>query len=138
MYEEYLSAITGLWVILFTVLVQSLVASVSHRLQTSYIPGVLDEKLGHASFVFRSHRTFQNSLENVVLMVGPAILAILVGADAFWLALLIWVFALSRLMHMALYYLIATEKNPSPRSYFYMLALSSNIALFFMLGSQLV
>jgi uncharacterized MAPEG superfamily protein len=138
MYEEYLTSISGLWVILFTVLLQNLIASIAHRLQTSYIPGVINEKLGHTSFVFRSHRTFQNSLENVLLMVGPAILAILVGVDAFWLALLIWVFALSRLMHMALYYLVATEKNPSPRSYFYMLALLSNLSLFFLLGAHLV
>jgi hypothetical protein len=35
---------------------------------------------------------------------------------------------------MALYYMIATEKNPSPRSYFFMIGLVSNLVLIVMLA----
>ena len=40
-----------------------------------------------------------------------------------------WVFAIARLAHMVLYYAIATERNPSPRSYFYVIGMLSNLVL---------
>ena len=46
-------------------------------------------------------------------------------------------FALSRILHMALYYAIATEKNPSPRSYFFLLGVVANIALLVFVGLAL-
>ncbi|MCV6590176.1 MAG: MAPEG family protein [Marinobacterium sp.] len=125
----YASALSGLLLMLFTMLIQNLVATIAHRRQSHYVPGVVDEKLGHESFVFRSHRTWQNSLENVPLMFACAVLAMLAGVSASSLAITVWVYALARIVHMALYYTIATEKNPSPRSYFYMIALLANVAL---------
>ena len=58
-----------------------------------------------------------------------AILAVMVGADAYWTGVVIWIMALARVLHMVLYYAIATDKNPSPRSYFYLIAVLANIAL---------
>jgi uncharacterized MAPEG superfamily protein len=121
MFAEYHSTITALFFIILTIIVQELVATIAHRKQKSYVPGVLADNLGHESFVFRSHRTHQNSLENVIQLIVPAILAMFIGVAPFSLALVLWLFAIARVIHMLLYYVIATEKNPSPRSYFYMI-----------------
>jgi glutathione S-transferase len=51
------------------------------------------------------------------------------GVRPEWLAATVWTFAIARLIHMVLYYAISTERNPSPRSYFYMIALLSNVVL---------
>ncbi|MDO6568267.1 MAPEG family protein [Alteromonas sp. 1_MG-2023] len=130
MFTVYTYSIAGLAIIMFTVLVQNIVAAVAHRKQSSYIPGKVADNLSHDSFVFRSHRTFHNSLENVVQFVIPAILCMFIGVSPFYLAVFIWVYALCRIFHMALYYAVATESNPSPRSYFYMIGLLSNLLLF--------
>jgi uncharacterized MAPEG superfamily protein len=135
--DHYEVAMWGIWAILFTAFAQTMVATAAHRKQSSYVPGQVDAGLGHQSFVFRSHRTFQNTLENLFLMLGPAFLAILSGMSAYWLGILVWVYALARIVHMALYYMIATEKNPSPRSYFFMIGLLSNLVLLIMLAVHL-
>ncbi|MGL4474393.1 MAG: MAPEG family protein [Shewanella sp.] len=129
MFSAYTWAFWGIVVLIATLLVQALVAAFSKASQPGAIPGKIDASLSHASFVFRSNRTFANSLENITPMLGCALLAIFVGANAAATAALIWVMALARLVHMWLYYVIATEKNPSPRSYFYLLAMLANIAL---------
>ena len=125
----YHIAFTGLFIILLTLLVQWFIASKTKASQPGAIPGKIDEHLGHSSFVFRAHRTFMNSLENLPLMLGTSFMAILIGANALWTGIFIWVFAIARIIHMALYYKIATEKNPSPRTVFFMIGLLANIAL---------
>ena len=137
MLASYSFAILGLWLILMTVFVQAIVASVAHRKQKQYVPGIVNDKLSHESFVFRSHRTFLNSHENLLMMFGPALLGMLVGMDAYWLGILVWIYAISRILHMALYYVIATESNPSPRSYFFMVGFVANLVLLIMLGLHL-
>jgi uncharacterized MAPEG superfamily protein len=122
-------AFWGVFVILLTVLVQALVASIVKASQPGAIPGKMDESLGHSSFVFRSNRTVMNSLENIPVLLGSAFLAFFAGADPRWSGILIWTFALARLLHMILYYAIATDRNPSPRSYFFLLGVVANIAL---------
>lgn len=121
MFAVYTYSIAGLLVISLTVFVQNIVAAVAHRKQSRYIPGKVSEELSHDSFVFRSHRTFHNSLENIHQFTLPALLCMFLGAKTDVLAILVWAFAVSRIIHMALYYAVATEKNPSPRSYFYMI-----------------
>ncbi len=137
MYEQYLSSFWAMWFIVFTVIAQSLIATGAHRKQSQYVPGVVDENLGHGSFVFRSHRTFQNSMENAPLMLFTAFLAVLVGLSPGSLAATTWTFAIARLVHMVLYYKIATEKNPSPRSYFYVIGMLSNLVLVVMIAIHL-
>lgn len=127
--ENYSLALIGLWLILTTVMVQAVVASVAHRRQKKYIPGIVDNKLGHESFVFRSDRTYRNSLENMPPMFGLSMISLFIGLEPTSLGITIWVYALARIVHMALYYAIATEKNPSPRSFFYAIALAANIVL---------
>ena len=127
--QLYTVSFWGVFTMLLTLLVQLFVASGSKGSQAGAIPGKIDESLGHSSFVFRSHRTFQNSMENFPAMLGTSFLAILVAANVFWTGLLIWSFTLSRIVHMVLYYAIATDKNPSPRSYFFIIGLFSNIGL---------
>ena len=127
--ETYLLAYWGVFTALVILLLQWFVASGRKAKQPGAVPGKINESLSHDSFVFRAHRTFMNSLENYPLMLGTTFLTFFVGASAFWTALLIWVFVGARLIHMVLYYAIATEKNPSPRSYFFMIGLFANIAL---------
>ena len=134
MLDSYSVALFGILTIIFTVVVQSLVAAKYKASQPGAIPGKIDSSLSHSSFVFRSNRTFANSLENITVMVGASFLAILVGANPFWTGIIIWVMAISRIIHMILYYSISTEQNPSPRSYFYLIALVANIILLGLCG----
>jgi glutathione S-transferase len=138
MLDQYLVAYCGLLFILSTLVLQTMVATIAHRKQSQYVPGIVNETLGHDSFVFRSHRTFQNSLENAPLMFGTAILGVLVALNPTWLAATVWMFAIARFIHMVLYYAIATEKNPSPRSFFYAIALLSNLVLLGMIVVHLI
>ena len=130
MFTVYSYSIAGLLLISFTVFVQNIVAAVAHRKQSHYIPGKVSDELSHDSFVFRSHRTFHNSLENVHQFTLPALFCIFLSAPITILAVLIWVYAGCRIIHMALYYAVATEKNPSPRSYFYMVGVLCTIGVF--------
>lgn len=130
--ENYLVAFWGITAIIGLLFVQWFVASRSKGSQKGAIPGKIDPSLSHESFVFRANRTFMNSLENVPAMFATCFLAIFIGANAYWVAVFIWVFLVSRIIHMTLYYVIATEKNPSPRTYFFTLGLFANLALFFL------
>ena len=137
MLDQYVGTFWAFLFIIFNLLLQTLIATGAHRKQTQYVPGVVDENLGHNSFVFRSHRTFQNSLENTPIMLFTAVLGILVGLSPGQLGATLWIFALARFIHNVLYYVISTEKNPSPRSYFYAIALLSNIVLVVMIAIHL-
>ena len=131
MLEPYTTSLIGLWLVLTTITLQAVIATGAHRRQSKMVPGIVDPTLSHDSFVFRSDRTFRNSLENIVPFFGLSVLAMLAGFNAERLAIVVWVYALARLFHMILYYRIATEKNPSPRSYFYMVGL---LATFYLIG----
>lgn len=133
----YQFALWGILIIIATLLIQAFVGSGVKARQPGAVPGKVDPNLSHHSFVFRAHRTFMNSLENVPVMLATAFLAILAGASALWTAIFIWTFALARLVHMLLYYVIATERNPSPRSYFYLIGMISNAALLILSGMAL-
>jgi uncharacterized MAPEG superfamily protein len=128
-FENYTFAFWGILLILTTVLIQSIIAMVVKASQDGAIPGKIDNTLSHSSFIFRSHRTFMNSLESLPLILGSCITAILIGSNILWTNLLIWSYAISRIFHMILYYVISTEKNPSPRSYFFLIGLLSNIGI---------
>lgn len=128
-FNDYSTAFAGLAVILATVLVQQLIASGKKARAPGAIPGKMDDELGHESVVFRTQRTWMNSLENLPAMLGTIFLAVMVGADTRWTGLLVWVYAISRIMHMVLYYTISTNVNPSPRSWFFLLGLVANLVL---------
>ncbi len=128
---QYGDSIFLITLLLCMVVFQALVASVAHRKQTQYIPGVVDSDLDHNSFVFRSHRTFMNSLENVPVFIFTAMIAMFAGIDNATLYWTVLVFVVARLIHMLLFYKIATNKNPSPRSYFYVIALLAQLYLLF-------
>ncbi len=127
--NDYSAAFAGLAVILATVLVQQLIASSKKARAPGAIPGKMDEGLGHESVVFRTQRTWMNSLENLPAMLGTVFLAVLVGANDTWTGILVWVYAISRIVHMTLYYAISTDVNPSPRSWFFLLGLVANLVL---------
>lgn len=128
---QYGDSIFLITLLLCMVVLQALVASVAHRKQTQYIPGIVDSDLDHHSFVFRSHRTFMNSLENVPVFILTAMIAMFAGIDSATLYWTVLVFSVARLIHMLLFYKIATNKNPSPRSYFYVVALLAQLYLLF-------
>ena len=138
MLETYTTSFIGLWLMLTTITLQAVIATGAHRRQSKMVPGIVDPALSHDSFVFRSDRTFRNSLENIAPFFGLSVLAMIAGFSPDRLAIVIWVYALARLLHMILYYRIATEKNPSPRSYFYMIGLLATIYLIGDLGQFLI
>jgi uncharacterized MAPEG superfamily protein len=126
---QYSSVFWGLIAVIVLLFVQWAIATFAKGSQQGAIPGKIDPTLSHGSFVFRAHRTFMNTLENINAFMATSVVAVLIGADAFWTAVCVWMFFASRLVHMLLYYAIATEKNPSPRSYFFMLGLLANLGL---------
>ena len=136
--ETYTMAYWGVLIALVILLVQWVIASGQKAKRPGAVPGKIDDSLSHSSFVFRAHRTLMNSLENYPLMLGTVFLAFFIGVSAFWTGIFIWIFAIARLIHMVLYYAIATEKNPSPRSYFFMIGLAANVALLILCGVTLV
>lgn len=127
--NEYALTIWGLLLILSTLVVQSFIAATVKARQPGAVPGKMNPELSHESFVFRSNRCLANSLENGLMMLGSVFLAIFANANPKWIGIYTMAYAVVRLVHMLLYYAIATEKNPSPRSYFYLLGLICNIAL---------
>ena len=135
MFEAYQSSLLGLWVILATMVIQAMVAVRMHRRQEGgYKPGILKPSLDHSSIVFRTHRTFQNSLENIIPLLGMAFIAVLSGYGSFKLSIIVWIYAIARIIHMILYYKIATMKNPSPRSIFWAIGFLTNLYLMIDLG----
>ena len=89
MLEEYQSVFLGLWLILATMIVQAMVAIRVHRRQKGgYKVGVIKPELGQSSIVFRTHRTFQNSLENITPLLGMTIIAALIGYSSFKLSII--------------------------------------------------
>ena len=138
MLETYQTVFIGLWLILSTIIIQAIILIRSHRKQRGYKVGVMDSSLGQESFLFRSYRVFWNSLENIVPMFGMALLAILSGYDSSTLSAIIWIYALTRVIHMFLYYFIATDKNPSIRTIFYLIGFFANLYLMIDLGIFLI
>ena len=135
MFDVYNSSLIGIWLMLVTMIIQAMVAVRAHRRQKDgYSPGIVKPELGQLSFVFRSHRTFHNSLENIIPILGMTFLAMFSGYSPLKLSIIIWVYALARITHMILYYKIATEKNPSPRSIFWAIGFLANVYLAIDLG----
>ena len=81
MFEIYKLVFFALWVILTTIFAQAVVLIVAHRMQKNYKVGVIDASLGQQSFLFRSYRSFWNSVENVVLIFPFVIVGILIDYD---------------------------------------------------------
>tara|TARA_B100001109_G_C18798471_1_gene443700 strand:- start:519 stop:941 length:423 start_codon:yes stop_codon:yes gene_type:complete len=139
MFEAYQSTFIGLWLIVATIIVQAMVAVRIHRRQEGgYLPGILKPSLDHTSIVFRTHRTLQNSLENLIPLLALAVIALLSGYEPNKLSIVIWIYAISRIIHMILYYKIATNKNPSPRSVFWAAGFLSTLYLMIDLGIFLI
>ena len=138
MTNDYFLAHLGLWLILFTMIVQATIAAVVKAKEPGAIPGTQPQKPQHSSFVFRAFRTNANTIENAVPTLGLITLSLFVEANALGLAALIWLYAISRIIHMSLYYVIATEKNPSPRSYFFLLGFFAQLGLLILSFSALI
>ncbi|MBN25709.1 MAG: hypothetical protein CL578_11750 [Alteromonadaceae bacterium] len=132
------SSYTAFYLYLVMLLVQWAVATFSKAKQPNAIPGKIDENLSHDSFVFRAHRTFQNTLENSALFVGTVLFAFLLNVQSPVFAICVWVYLAARVVHMVLYYVISTEKNPSPRTYFFLIGLLANVVMLVMLGLRLI
>ena len=131
------SAFIAFYLYLIMMLVQWAVATFSKAKQPGAVPGKIDKDLSHESFIFRAHRTFHNTLENSALFIGTVLFAFVINYHSSVFAICIWIYVTARLIHMALYYAIATEKNPSPRSYFFLISVIANIVMLVLLGLRL-
>ena len=57
MLEVYQCSLLGLWLILSTIIIQSMVAVRIHRRQKGgYMPGIIKPELNHSSIVFRTYK----------------------------------------------------------------------------------
>ena len=136
--EMYQIVFVGLWLILTTIVFQAIIMVGAHRAEKDYKVGKIDPNLGQESCFFRSHRAFWNSVENIIPILGMVIVAIMSGYSPFKLGIVTWIYAISRIIHMLLYYYIVTEENPSPRSYFYGFGLLATLYLIVDLGIFLI
>ena len=134
MFEVYYLSFFGIWALLSLVVIEAIIAMGASRSQKKYTPGILNSDLGPESFVFRSVRAFKNSLENIVPFLGAAIISILLSMDPLRLARLVLVYVLARYIYTAVYYSIATRKNPSFRSLFYLVGLIVTIIMLVDIG----
>ena len=132
------SVYLAFYVYLILLLLQWAFATFSKGKQPNAVPGKIDSDLSHSSFVFRAHRTFQNSLENAPLFIGTVFLALIMNFHSPIFAIATWIYLIARIIHMVLYYAITTEKNPSPRTYFFLLGLVANSVMLFLLGFRLI
>lgn len=132
------SAYLAFYIYLLMLMVQWAVATVSKGKQPNAVPGKIDDALSHDSFIFRAHRTFHNTLENSPLFMGTILLAFAVSYQSAVFAICAWVYVAARIGHMLLFYGIATEKNPSPRSYFFLLGVIANVIMLLMIGWWLI
>ncbi len=134
MFEVYYLSFFGIWALLSLVVIEAIIAMGASRSQKKYTPGILNSDLGPESFVFRSDRAFKNSLENIVPFLGAAIISILLSMEPLRLARLVLVYVLARYIYTAVYYSIATRKNPSFRSLFYLVGLIVTIIMLVDIG----
>ena len=132
------SGYIAFYLYLVMLLIQWVVATFSKSKQPGAVPGKIDNNLSHDSFIFRAHRTFHNTLENSALFVGTVLLAFVLNVQSPIFAIFIWTYLIARIVHMVLYYVIATEKNPSPRTYFFLIGVAANIAMLVILGLRLI
>ena len=132
------SGYIAFYLYLVMLLIQWVVATFSKSKQPDAVPGKIDNNLSHDSFIFRAHRTFHNTLENSALFVGTVLLAFVLNVQSSIFAIFIWTYLIARIVHMVLYYVIATEKNPSPRTYFFLIGVAANIAMLVILGLRLI
>ncbi len=132
------SGYIAFYLYLVMLLIQWVVATFIKSKQPDAVPGKIDNNLSHDSFVFRAHRTFHNTLENSALFVGTVLLAFVLNVQSPIFAIFIWTYLIARIVHMVLYYVIATEKNPSPRTYFFLIGVAANIAMLVILGLRLI
>lgn len=125
----YQGSLLWLGILLSLIMLQWLIATVAKARLPGAVPGLPPSDHAHSSFAFRAWRTHQNSMENSGTMIGGALFAMLAGANGTWVESLLAILVITRVVHMVLYYAIATERNPSPRSYFFALSWLANVAL---------
>lgn len=130
MFNEFNSlALLGLTCIALLLWVQSFIAALVKAKQPGAIPGMEPQEATQMSFVFRAYRTHANTMENAIPTLAAGFTCVLLKAAEGWMNALIWLFVFARIAHMVLYYKIATDKNPSPRSYFYLIGSLSTLGL---------
>ena len=110
--EIYQIVFIGLWLILTTIVLQAMIMVGAHRAEKDYKVGKIDPDLGQESFFFRSHRAFWNSLENIIPFLGMSIVAILSGYSSFKLGIVVWIYAISRIIHTVSYTHLTLPTNP--------------------------
>ncbi|MBQ4832488.1 MAPEG family protein [Pseudoalteromonas sp. MMG010] len=128
---------TGFYIYLIMLVTQWAVATFSKAKAPNAIPGKISDDLSHDSFIFRAHRTFHNTLENSALFVATVLFAMAINYQSMAFSLCVWVYVIARIIHMVLYYAIATEKNPSPRTYFFLISLLANLVMLVLIGIRL-
>ena len=98
-YQPTLVACAALAVL---IMVQVLVADYA-SIRAKHVPGMPVTE-GHGSFLFRSARALGNTNETLGLFLLLVALAVLFGATARWVNLLVWVYVAARAGHMTFYY----------------------------------
>jgi uncharacterized MAPEG superfamily protein len=99
----YHSTLIACVVLAGLVLLQVLVADFA-SIRAKHVPGMPITE-GHGSFLFRSARALANTNETLGLFLLLAALALALGANAQWTAILAWTYVAARAGHMGFYYL---------------------------------
>ena len=137
MMQEYYVSFVGIWALLILIVIEAIISIGASRTQKRYVPGKTNSDLGPESFVFRSDRAFKNSLENIIPFLGAALISILLTMDPIRLSRLIIIYVLARYIYTAIYYSVATRKNPSLRSLFFSVGFLVTIIMLVDIGRHL-
>ncbi len=84
---------------------------------------------GYHDLPYRAHRTYMNSVENAAPIFGAGFVGVMLGANAFWLNLLITIIVSLRILHAVLYYFKIGKMVGGPRTFVHVASVVLTIIL---------
>jgi len=118
-------------VLILIALIQNFLCAPFAFLKEEQLPGI-PTKGDHALFSFRVIRTYQNSVENLPLILGTVLLGIIANIASGSLNWLVAIYVLARIAFWAIYYSGIGKAAGGPRTMAYVIGLITNIILIVM------
>ena len=124
----YKPALIAMGILVLAVTVQSFLAGIlalapGHEVAGIPLKGTHDDK------GFRIMRTYANSAENLPMMLGAFVLAILAGVSFTLVNWLVIIHVVCRVIHWLVYYGNVGKRDGGPRTISYVIGLLANIVL---------
>jgi uncharacterized MAPEG superfamily protein len=100
-YQPYIPSLIGLMVLVVIPMIQGFMAG-SQKAAADVLPGS-EPPGGYADRLYRVHRVYLNSTENLATMAVVVLVCLIVGARPWVVALLVWLHVLFRLGYWYVY-----------------------------------